>query len=217
MAFVTALSSTADKPGKSGTIMFSEPDGAVTTLDIMALNSRFSHALALRKGARRPVKAAAFDHAVRAWAQFACACASRMIGIGEADAPLRALAAAFWRQMAGAGRSARSNRVRRLADLLANPKDKRDIDSAFRSLYEMACDSLLLPPYLANALLAPDTAVLSDAERRELIYMARAGTRDIKIFAAHRLTFERECADARATLQQLRHDSDAWVRGAAQL
>ena len=225
-AFVTAVSPEAEnnrsekkseEPGTvTLTITLKEADGAVTRTDIATLTARFSHVLVARKGTRRPVKATAFAYAVRVWAQFACACPARVIGTAKEDAPLRELAATFWRQMAGSGRSAQATRLRRVADLLEHPKDRCDIDAAFRLLYEMACRTLLLPPFLENALLAPSSAVLSDAERRELIYLARAGTRDVKIFATHRLTFERECADARATLQQLRYDRDAWVRAASQ-
>ena len=54
--------------------------------------------------------------------------------------------------------------------------------------------------------------MLSDAERRDLIYLARAGTRDLKILAAYRLWHEREQPDAAHTLEQLRYNADAWVR-----
>ena len=70
----------------------------------------------------------------------------------------------------------------------------------------------MLPLDLENVLLAPPDNILTDSERRELIYLCRAGVRDLKILAAHRLYHEREYPDARSALEQLRYDGEAWVR-----
>ena len=74
-------------------------------------------------------------------------------------------------------------------------------------------EALTLPVAIQNALLSdPKVTGLSDPERRELIYLARAGTRDLKILAARRLAGEIHYPDAQNTLNQLRYDSDPWVR-----
>ncbi|HLV81971.1 MAG TPA: hypothetical protein VKT32_16905, partial [Chthonomonadaceae bacterium] len=68
------------------------------------------------------------------------------------------------------------------------------------------------PAVAQEALLSPPAEPLSDIARRELIYLARAGTRDIKVLAARRLQPEKRHADARSTLEQLAYDLDPWVR-----
>jgi hypothetical protein len=82
-------------------------------------------------------------------------------------------------------------------------------------LREHLCLTLHLPHAQASAILAPSERPLTHPERSELIYLARAGTRDLKALAARRLTYARSCSDAERTLEQLLNDTDPLVRGAA--
>ena len=181
------------------------------------LQTYFSHIMALSKSSVRPRKTEQKDYALRAWTAFACAYPERLLDMGANDEILREQCADFWRGLAGRERSDAGQRLRDAADLFQNAQGSDDLESALRLLYKQTCYELRLPPLLENALLAPDDVILSEAERRELIYVARAGTRDLKILAAYRLLPESDQPDARATLLQLQHDPDAWVRAAARL
>lgn len=181
------------------------------------LQTYFSHVMFVRKATGHPRRPEQRDFALRAWTAFACAYPERLLNMGDRDAAGRQTCADFWRDLAGRERSEAGQRLRNVADLFQNAQSEDDLDTALRLLYKQMCYELRLPPLVENALLAPDDVVLSDAERRELIYLARAGTRDLKILAAYRLMPESGQPDSRATLLQLQHDVDAWVRAAARL
>jgi len=57
--------------------------------------------------------------------------------------------------------------------------------------------------------------ILTDLERRDLIYLARSGPPMLKVLAADRLRAERSRNDAKHTLEQLQFDPNFWVRMAA--
>jgi hypothetical protein len=89
------------------------------------------------------------------------------------------------------------------------------MEAARHALREAVFLDLRLPAVVQCALLSPPATPLTDVERRELIYLARAGTRDLKALAARRLAPERPQPDVCRTLEQLAYDADAWVRAAA--
>lgn len=188
-------------------------DGTLQSLPISEAFASYTHSLTLQRGSFRRERGLNRQQAIRSWTLFACAFPDRIIGSGAEDANHRALAGEFWRLLAGKERSALATRLRSIAKQFEHATHPKDIASALEVLYQLACASYDLPPKVDNALRAPTNAVLTEMERRELIYLCRAGTRDLKILAAHRLHFEREYPDARATLQQLQYDAEAWVRG----
>lgn len=190
-------------------------DGTQSIIRTEDLQVSYSHVLLLQRAPQRQPRSVHVRAAIRQWAVFACACPERVCTTNPADALIRALASEFWRELAGKQRSADFTRLRHLAYQFETATRADDLHAAFALLYELACASFTLPQEVENALLAPSTDILTDSERRELIYLCRAGTRDIKILAAHRLFHEREHADARSTLQQLRCDMEAWVRRVA--
>ncbi len=65
------------------------------------------------------------------------------------------------------------------------------------------------------ALLQPISERLHDTQVRELIYLARSASSNLKALAASRLLGEADRRDVRATLEQLAFDANAWVRGIA--
>ena len=188
-------------------------DATRSEVGVEDLPASYSHALILMRAPQRHVRALCINAAIQLWAVFACACPDCVCAINPADATVRALAAEFWQELAGNARSAQATLLRSLAHRFESATRPDDLYDAFALLYRSACASFALPQDVENALLAPTADILTDIERRELIYLCRAGTRDLKVFAARRLSYEQEHADARATLQQLRYDADVWVRG----
>jgi hypothetical protein len=159
---------------------------------------------------------AALRSALRRWAVFASACPERVITPYEEDAPLRRMAAEFLRYAAGARGDRARGMLRRAADRFENAAWEEDIADACDYLRASVCLEFRLTPSELDALISPPTHLLSDVERRELIYLARAGVRDLRVFAARRLVTERRHDDARRTLEQLQYDPDAWVRAVSQ-
>ncbi len=191
-------------------------NGTLQSLPFSDALASYTHSLALQRGSFRRARGLNQQQAIRSWALFACAFPDRILGVDMEDANRRALAGEFWRLLADKERSALATRLRSIAEQIEHAAHPNDIASALEVLYQLACASYDLPPEVENALRAPTNAVLTEIERRELIYLCRAGTRDLKILAAHRLHFEREYPDARATLQQLQYDAEAWVRRSSQ-
>ncbi len=204
-----------DRERREVTLLDSHQRASPCTLP--ELQTYFSHVMLVRKALARPRRPQQRDFALRAWTAFACAYPERLLNMSDRDASERQTCGDFWRALAGRERSEAGQRLRSAADLFQNAQSEDDLDTALRLLYKQMCYELRLPPLVENALLAPDDVVLSDAERRELIYLARAGTRDLKILAAYRLMPESDQSDVCATLLQLQHDADAWVRAAARL
>ena len=151
------------------------------------------------------------------WLAYSAAFPNRVPTAAEKDAPIRAASAAFLREITGAsGGGPVATRLRRAARLFdATPSDST-LDEARLFLREAVLLELQLPLIVQNALLTSPDLPLSDIARRELIYMARAGTRDVKTLAARRLAGERHHPDAHSTLEQLAADAHPWVRAAAQ-
>jgi hypothetical protein len=150
--------------------------------------------------------------ALRRWAVFAAACPERIITAYEEDALKRALAVAFLRECAGTRGDRVRGTLRRAADGLEAARYAEDIADALDYVRAAVCLEFRLTSSEMEALISPPAYALSEMERRELIYLARAGVRDLKVLAARRLASEIEYDDARRTLEELRYDEDAWVR-----
>jgi hypothetical protein len=90
------------------------------------------------------------------------------------------------------------------------------LSEAMNLLREGVLRELCLPTPIQSALLRDPSEPLSAIERQELIYLARAGTPEMKTLAGRRLQAERGRREVLRTLQQLCYDAHAWVRASAQ-
>ena len=197
----------------SRSAMLRDTTGQEQTLSLSQMWAEFSQALTCRKSVNALPRREQVPGLLRRWAVFAASHPER-ITFTEQNTPLRLLCASFLHHLAGKGRSPIDIRLRRVSSLLATAQENAEIEEAFHLLREIVCFQLDLPVPIQNALLAPQSEVLTEAECRELIYLARAGTRDVKILALHRLRWETQRSDARRTLDALRYDPDAWARAA---
>lgn len=192
-------------------IAWQAPSGEMRSAGGEEFGRLFTRAVRLQPGlaraTRRVGRAAAVDQGV----VFALAYPDRFLTASEADAGRRADAALFLAEAAGKQRDPISLRWRQAADFLA----AGDIESALDRLYDAMLRSLGLPEPVYRALAWPADAPLTSVQRRELVYLARAGNRDLKALAAHRLASETGSADVRSTLEQLTWSPDALVRAAA--
>jgi len=175
----------------------------------------FTHWLRVTRAQTRGSRRANVRAALLRWLAFSDAYPDRILTSEAGDAALRAYAAAFLREIIGRQRRPFATRLRWAADAFDQARSEAYIQTALYYIRLAVLLDLRLPAVMQGALLAPPVRPLNDIERRELIYLARAGTRDIKALATRRLTYERHHGDVCSTLQQLAHDADAWVRAAA--
>ena len=93
--------------------------------------------------------------------------------------------------------------------------ERSDSQEAQRILFETALMTLNLPQRLFATLCASPEFSLHPAELRELLYLARAGTRYLRLFALHRLSGEAHLREVKQTIETLVFCSDPLVRAAA--
>ena len=200
---------------EGGPVVWREADGEEKQAELEGLRAAFSHLLRVRREARKGPKVrrrAGIQAALLRWLAFADAFPERAPRADAGNARQREVAAAFLREVAGKRRDPVAIRLRRAAERFAGAQSPGDVQDALHRLREAVLLELRLPAVAQEALLSSPTKPLSDIARRELIYLARAGTRDIKVLAARRLQPERRHTDALSTLEQLAYDPDAWVR-----
>lgn len=149
--------------------------------------------------------------ALMRWSAFASACPERLITANDGD-PIEGVIR-FFGEIVGQSQSPMRTRLRRA---IASLND-REISDAFRWIKEAGLIAVEAPVSVREALLCPADVYLTDIERRDLIYVARSGSPELKTLAVARLAVERERSDARNTLAQLRWDECYWVRKAATL
>lgn len=188
--------------------------GGVAECAPMELNESFTHTLRLGNAVRRGLRSDNRRAALLRWMAFAGAYPERAPTAGAEDAPIRELASAFLFELAGRSRSPRHLRLRRAAEAFAAAREDGDIAEALAQVREALFLDLGLPAVVQRALLRPVSELLSGIERHELVYLARAGTREIKVLAAQRLKPERHTPEVRRTLEQLARDAHGWVRAA---
>lgn len=172
---------------------------------------RFSHALCLQKSSVKAPRRDSIQAALHRWLAWHAAYPERAPHETDRTDPACTLAAAFLSEVIGTRRDFVSNRLRYAAQCF----EAAQIAQAYHWLQEAGIAVWQLPAAPAEALRAPSEQPLSNLLRRELIYLARAGTLPLKTLAARRLTYERHYPDACKTLHQLRFDPDPWVRAAA--
>lgn len=143
-------------------------------------------------------------------AAFAAAYPERLVTSSPQDEFRRRQCAAFFAELGGK----QQTRLHRRLRLIVREFDCGNVGQALAILREIVLDNLYLPDTMHYALLETERP-LDPIERRELIYLARAGTLFLKILAVRRLYSETEHAEVRDTLHQLHYDPHLWVRDAA--
>jgi hypothetical protein len=187
-------------------------DGAVERAEAATLRTRFSHVLSLEKSGTKGLRRRrSLQSALHRWLAWQAAYPERAPREADLTDPACGLAAGFLAEAVGTRHDFVSNRLRYAARCF----EAAQIERAFAWLQEAALAEWQLPAATAEALLAAPDLPLADVLRRELIYLARAGTPTLKTLAARRLTPECHHPDARKTLHQLCFDRDPWVRAAA--
>lgn len=190
-----------------------EENSEAETLPWDSVRADYTEALLLSRGRSRTSGEERRRSALGRWAAFAAAYPRRMPSDAMEDTEARELVASFLSEMAGNRRDRISNRVRRAAF-----QSRTDASQSYHlvlSLLEAFCLMFDLPGSAASALSCPPDLQMTDLARRELIYLARAGTRDLRALAAWRLQGERHHPAAARTLEQMHDDPDPWVRQSA--
>lgn len=150
------------------------------------------------------------DAVLLRWLAFAVAYPNRVVTANEADAFHREQCAAFLARIAGKQGTAFHNHLRQASLML----QKGAMEFARQELREAVLIHLDLPREMFLPLRETRRA-LTATERRELIYLARAGTLSLKILAVCRLKSEWDHPEVRSLLRQFQFDSHLWVRDAA--
>lgn len=171
----------------------------------------YTHALRVRRARRLGSRRARVRAVLLRWSAFATAMPERILTAEETDREQRQHAAAFLEMLAGRKRDPLAVRLRRAARHLRAGA----VETALFHVRDAALRALHLPPVAQTALLSPEDLPLNDLQRRELIYLARAGTRELRVLAARRLRCD-PATDAQTTCEQMRSSTDLWVRRAAQ-
>ncbi len=116
-------------------------------------------------------------------------------------------------ELAASRRTPYALRLRRSAKAFENG----DYPGAMHHLLEGILKQLRLSGTLQSALLSLPGENLDKLQCRELIYLARAGTLEMKLLAGARLSMESHNVEVLSTLAQLKNDPHPWVRAAANI
>jgi len=192
-------------------VAWSDRAGAVHQTPARDLRERFGRALCMQRRAPRPTLRSALRAAVANGTLFALAYPDRRVTDRAHDVERRSEAAAFLAAAAGRLHDAVSLRWRRAAEAMA----AGDADEAFDHLYDALLLGLGLPTAVRAALELPLDAPVTAPQRRELIYLARAGARPLRVMAAARLAQAAGHGDARRALEQLARSGEPLARAAA--
>jgi hypothetical protein len=176
-----------------------------------ALQVTFSRAIRLSRGGARTTRRVSLVAAVQRAVIYSLAFPDRVLTAEEVDADRRKHAAQFLRDAAGKQRDPISLRWRQAGDLMADGR----MTIALDRLYDAAIRTFNLPDAVFQILSAPQGASLTNMQRRELVYLARAGNHELKVLAAHRLANDQWSVSVRQTLDQLATAPDPLVRAAA--
>jgi hypothetical protein len=175
------------------------------------LRAAFPRAVRLTRGTPRATRRGSLVAAVQRVVIYSLGFPDRVLTGEDADGDRRELAAQFFREAAGKQRDPISLRWRQAGDLLADGR----VTAALDRLYDAAIRTLNLPDPVFEILTAAPGASLTNMQRRELIYLARAGNQELKVLAAHRLANDQWSVSVRQTLDQLATAPDPLVRAAA--
>ncbi len=194
----------------AGTIRWIDADRGEQAATPAVLRGQFTHLLLLRRAPKRGRRRANLTAALLRWIAFADAYPRRIAGSLPGDRPMLTAASEFLRMVSGRGRDPVATRLRRASILFGSASGERDVKAAMRVIRDAVFRELRLPITARAALL--DAGPISPIARRELIYLGRAGTREIRAIAARRLLGDVRSRDVAATVAELRHDPEPWVR-----
>lgn len=173
--------------------------------------SLFSYGIRLRPGRGKETRRICLLGAIRRAVVYRLAFPDLALSDADADRQQQTAAAQFLLEAAGRQRDPVSLRWKQAAEYL----EQGDSAAAWERLYGACLRGLDLPSPVLDALASGEDARLTDLEIRELIYLARAGNRDLKVFAIRRLARERSNRTIRQTLDSFAFYPDPLIRGAA--
>ncbi len=162
----------------------------------------YSHWLSLAAAPRQKPLSALVSRTILRAAAYCAAYPHRITNQSQAEN------AALLFDLAGSKRSPFALRLRRAG----NAFESGDVTEGIIHLREAALVDIQLPSTVRSALLLREDDNASPMQIRELNYLARAGTLDMKILALSVLRNENESADVSNTLSQLAYDPHPWVR-----
>jgi hypothetical protein len=192
-------------------VTWDDQDGRVHSEWTTNVRARFTRILELNLCGKRATRRVAVVAAVRRAMIFALAYPDRFLTDAPADAGQRELAGRFLIDAAGKQRDTISRRWRQAGEAVRAGQ----VSAALELLYDSVLRSINLPRSLYQSLSQPDDEPLTDLQLRDLVYLARAGTVDFKVLAAHRMSAERSRSGVSGTLRQLERYPDPLVRAAA--
>ncbi len=196
---------------QQGAICWQEPNAEPCISSPEQICTLFSHILRVMRAAEKGGKRDNIRKAILRWVAFAAAFPERLPSDSVLDTPVLEAAQAFLREVAGRQKTPIPLRWKYAADCFAEGW----VPDALDWLREAVLREVHLHPTLIEVLLSPDTDALTDIQRRELIYLARAGQPALRALAAERLLLEIDRDDAYRTLEQLCYDPSYWVRAIA--
>ncbi len=178
---------------------------------LFELQLRFNCAIKLRRAAKKGGVQENREATIRRWCAFNIAYPERSSFFKRDSSADSERAAEFLKATA----AKRQDRFAINCIQAASALEKSDTLGAQRILFETALRSLNLPQRLFATLCASPDFSLHPAELRELLYLARAGTRYLRLFALHRLSGEAHVREVKLTIETLVFCSDPLVRAAA--
>lgn len=194
-----------------GSLEWTDSAGGMQNDTEAAFLQRFSRYVRITGRVRPLSRRSAVIMSVRRATLFALAYPDRFLTGTDADTAAREDAAAFLAEAAGDRRDPLSLRWRQAAQCLT----EADVPAALDRLYDATLRSMHLPAEIYGALCGPADSAISKVEMHELVYLARAGSRDLKVLATVRLAQFGRLRPVRQTLEQLSVSNDPLVRAAA--
>ncbi len=178
---------------------------------LFELQLRFNCAIKLRRAVKKGGVQENREATIRSWCAFDIAYPERSTFSSRDSYSASERAAEFLKATAGKRQDRFAIHCRQATRAL----EKSDTQEAQRILFETALRTLNLPQRLFATLCASPDFSLHPAELRELLYLARAGTRYLRLFALHRLSGEAHVREVKLMIETLVFCSDPLVRAAA--
>lgn len=196
---------------ENSTILLRDGFGDVIEYGITDFSENHTHILQIESSPNLETNRAKIHSALLRWVTHNASFPECILAIENVDESLRGLACEFLIEISGQKKDPVSLRLRHAAQAIA----AGDIQDAYNKLKSATLRNMNLPPTIMGSLTGPDNQKLTDTEISDLIYMARAGCKELRILAVQRLRPEIERKEVYSTIEQLRFDADSWVRAAA--
>ena len=178
---------------------------------LFEIQLRFNCVIGLRRAAKKGGVSENREATIRRWCAFDIAYPERSVFTSSDSSEAFEETAYVLKAMAGK----RQDRFAINCKQAARALEKNDSEEGQRILFETALMTMNLPYRLFATLCASPNFSLHPAELRELLYLARAGTRYLRLFAHHRLSGEANVREVKQTIETLVFCSDPLVRAAA--